>query len=330
MQPTTPRTRTGEPPAVAELAASYLESLERRGLSPSTRRNQASGLRRWLRFLLMRRVGTASQIRADDVQTFQVWLSQQRVRCSHRRGQLLAGSTRQNWMSSVRSFCQWLVRTDVLLVDPAHGIPLPRAVLDIPRVLSRAELEDILAAVEAPDEMALRDRALIEVLYSCGLRACEALGLNLADVDLALGEVLVRRAKGGGRRRVPLGEPAALALEDYLARGRSRMPRRHTRPPDPQALFLSRHGTRVIRNSLGQMIRCRAREGGVAGRVTAHTYRHTAAVHLLEGGADVRYVQEFLGHASAETTVRYTRLTLGDLKAALARCHPRERRRRRR
>jgi integrase/recombinase XerD len=311
---------------LAGLVASYLEALARRGQSPTTCRLRADGLRRWLRFVAARGVRAAVQIRPEHVRTFQVWLADQRARCGHRRGQPLAANTRQSLMASVRGFCRWLVRTDVLLLDPAAGMPLPRVPRGLPCVLTPDEVARILDTAAEEDPMARRDRAILEVLYSCGLRMSELLGLNVADVELAAGEVLVRNAKGGRWRRVPLGEPAARAVAGYLDRARLQLPWPRTRrPPDPRALFLTRQGTRAIAVSVAAMIRRRARQAQVAGHVTAHTYRHTAAVHLLRGGADVRHVQELLGHASADTTIHYTRLTVDDLKAELARCHPRER-----
>lgn len=313
------------------LLARYLEHLEKRGCSVQTRASRRYALTRWFSFLARQRVRTVNHLRGEHVSAFGAWLAHQRARRGHRRGRLLAEVTREGWMGSIRTFCTWLVRADVVLVNPALGVTWPRAARSLPRVLTLAEVDQIFAAMTRRDPLELRDRALLEVLYSSGLRASEVLGLNLADVDLAAGEVLIRRAKGGGQRRVPLGEPAVRALETYLARGRDalRWPLSRRRP-DPEALFLTRFGTRAIRVSLAQMVRRRAREAGVAGRVTAHTWRHTAAVHLLKGGADIRQVQEFLGHASAETTTHYTRLTVEDLKSTLARCHPRERRRRNR
>ncbi len=203
--------------------------------------------------------------------------------------------------------------------DPTAGMRGPRTGRRLPRVLRQDEAG---AAVQSPDghrpELALRNHALLELLYASGLRVGEAVSLDLADLDLVTGSVRVT-GKGRKTRIVPVGEYAQEALRAYLAAGRPRL----GTGQDPSAVFLNARGRRLGQRGMRGLVHRAARAAGVGGRVTPHTLRHSFATHLLDGGADLRAVQEMLGHARLATTERYTHLTRERVRQAYRAAHPR-------
>lgn len=305
----------------------YLDALRRRGLARATRTLRRSSLDLFVAFLVAQGRTRASEITSDAVEAYAVDLAHRVVRQGHRRGRRLAPATLQVRLVSVRVFCRWLVRQDVLLMDPSRDIALPRDRSPLPRVLSRSEVDRLLAAPSGPEPLVRRDRAVLELFYSSGLRVSELLNLDLSDVDLAEGIVTVRHGKGNRTRRVPVGGAAVAALTDYLEHARDQL-----EAPGPgawseagAAVFLGRLGGRPTPAWAQICVGRWAKTARIPGRVTPHTLRHTAAVHLLVGGADIRDVQVFLGHATVQTTVHYTRLNLEAVKAAHRKSHPRSR-----
>ncbi len=222
-------------------------------------------------------------------------------------------------LAAVRSFHRHLVSRGELAANPADLVPSPRRDDYLPRVLKPAEAEALLARIPAREPLEVRDRALVELAYGAGLRAEELVRLDVADLSLDAEEVRVS-GKGGRTRIVPLGEPAGLALGRYLETSRPTLlgDRR-----DEPALLVSRSGRRLstsdVRRRLGRWVRAAALQGGVS----PHTLRHSFATHLLEGGADLRSIQELLGHATISTTQTYTRIESGRLRKAYAQAHPR-------
>jgi integrase/recombinase XerD len=308
-----------------KLARAYLDSLAARGLSRRTSAIHTRGLRLFLAFLAEHRRSTPQSIRLEDVRGFCAAASQRRIERGPREGHLLHPATLATWLQAIRGFGRWLVRRGHLLLDPTTGLdplPIPRA---LPRVLTPSEVDRLLATASDHTPVGLRDRAILELLYASGLRSSELTGLDLVDMDLADREVYLKRTKGGKSRRVPIGGPAVRALSAYLKKARDPLSMLGRVGQPTPAVFLSLWGTRLSGLLICRMIRRRARTAGLPGRVTPHTMRHTAAVHLLKGGADLRHIQEFLGHESVQTTAHYTRLALTDLKEAVRRCHPRAR-----
>ncbi|MBA2428263.1 MAG: tyrosine recombinase XerC [Thermoleophilaceae bacterium] len=222
-------------------------------------------------------------------------------------------------LAAVRSFHRHLVSRGELAANPADLVPSPRRDDYLPRVLKPAEAEELLARIPAREPLEVRDRALVELAYGAGLRAEELVRLDVADLSLDAEEVRVS-GKGGRTRIVPVGEPAGLALGRYLETARPTLlgDRR-----DEPALLVSRSGRRLstsdVRRRLGRWVRAAALQGGVS----PHTLRHSFATHLLEGGADLRSIQELLGHATISTTQTYTRIESGRLRKAYAQAHPR-------
>ena len=218
----------------------------------------------------------------------------------------------------LRSFYRHLRRDGLLDTDPTATLSSPRRSRKLPQVLTRGEVEKLLAQPRGTEPAALRDRALLEVMYACGLRASEAIGLELMDVDIEEG-VLRARGKGSKERIVPIGQAALRALRPYLERGRPKL----VKGAPEVHLFVNFRGGHLTRQGLYKIVRRHAQTAGLADRMSPHTLRHTFATHLLSGGCDLRSVQEMLGHADVSTTQLYTHLSSERLKDVYFRAHPR-------
>jgi integrase/recombinase XerD len=232
----------------------------------------------------------------------------------------VAAATLQRKAACLRSFYRHLRREQVIDHDPTADLRAPRKTQRLPQVLSRDEVAALLAVPRGTDPAALRDRALLELMYACGLRASEAVGLEVRDLDLKA-QVLRARGKGGKERLVPVGREAVGAVKAWLARGRPAL----VGPGAESRLFVNRRGTGLTRQGLYKIVQRHARAAGLEDRMSPHTLRHTFATHLLAGGCDLRSVQEMLGHADIATTQIYTHLSAERLKDAYFRAHPRAR-----
>ncbi|HUP83693.1 MAG TPA: site-specific tyrosine recombinase XerD [Candidatus Limnocylindria bacterium] len=241
---------------------------------------------------------------------------------------VLKPSSHRRKAAAIRAFYRFCFAEGLIEKDIASLLDLPRASRQLPDTLDVQQVESLLEAPDASTELGLRDRALLELLYACGLRVSEALNLDLEDMSLSEGSVRVI-GKGDRERRLPVGDVALAALTKYVAEARPAL----LGAPRPSAgkavskrggpLFVSARGVRLSRMAAWRVIRHAALVGGVRGRVTPHTLRHSFATHLLEGGADLRVVQELLGHASITTTQLYTHLTGERIRQVYARAHPR-------
>jgi integrase/recombinase XerD len=220
----------------------------------------------------------------------------------------------------LRSFYRHLRREGVRDSDPTATISSPRRGRKLPRVLSRDEVNKLLGAPRGTEPASLRDRALLELMYACGLRASEAIGLELADLDVDE-QVLRARGKGSKERVVPVGRAAVESLRIYIERGRPALVRGKAEPH----LFVNFRGGPLTRQGLYKIVRRHAAAAGLADRMSPHTLRHTFATHLLAGGCDLRSVQEMLGHADVATTQLYTHLSSDKLKDVYFKAHPRAR-----
>ncbi|MBI5104954.1 MAG: site-specific tyrosine recombinase XerD [Solirubrobacterales bacterium] len=227
-------------------------------------------------------------------------------------------ATIQRKAACLRSFYRHLRREQVLEHDPTADLRAPRKSQKLPNVLSRGDVAKLLAAPRGTDPGALRDRALLELMYACGLRASEAIGLEVGDLDLRDG-ILRARGKGSKERLVPVGREAVAAVKTYLQRGRPAM----VGDRDERRLFVNRRGTGLTRQGLYKIVQRHAKTAGLDDRMSPHTLRHTFATHLLAGGCDLRSVQEMLGHADIATTQIYTHLSAERLKDVYFKAHPR-------
>ncbi len=229
----------------------------------------------------------------------------------------MSRSTVARKLASTRSFYAQLVRAGKLAASPADLVSSPKREQHLPTVLKPAELTALLDAMPGSTPLELRDRAMFELAYSAGLRAEEVVNLDLSSLDPDAEELRVE-GKGAKTRVVPAGEPAWRALRAWLDRGRPQL----EREADP-ALFLSKTGRRLSTSDVRRRLAAAVRRAAVQGGVSPHTLRHSFATHLLEGGADLRSIQELLGHASISTTQTYTRVESLRLKRAYAQAHPR-------
>lgn len=221
-------------------------------------------------------------------------------------------------LASIRGFFDFLLRTGRVGQNPADLVSAPRRKAKLPQVLTAEQMSALLDAVPGVTPLDLRDRAIFELTYSCGLRSEEVRTLRLDSLDFD-DEVLRVFGKGSKHRLVPIGEPARRAVEDYLARARPEL----STGDSEQTLFLSRNGRPLSASDISRRLTLRMREAAEASGISPHALRHSFATHLLEGGADLRTIQELLGHASISTTQVYTHLDAARLRDAYAGSHPR-------
>jgi site-specific recombinase XerD len=221
-------------------------------------------------------------------------------------------------LAAIRSFYGALLRNGTVAANPADLVATPKRDRKLPRVLSREEMQTLLDRIPTRTPLEMRDRAMLELAYSCGLRAEEVVHLDLDSPDFD-GERLRVEGKGGKTRLVPMGEPAQAALRRYLERGRRALLGGET----ATALLLSKSGRRLHPSDVRRRLQRWVREAAIAGGVSPHALRHSFATHLLEGGADLRTIQELLGHSSLSTTQIYTQVEPSWLQRQYARSHPR-------
>jgi integrase/recombinase XerD len=302
---------------VARQIERFLDHLTvERGLSVNTLEAYRRDLGRYASFLSGRGIGNGRRVTDRDVSAFVA----QRSSATHGNGLPYRATSVVRALSSVRSFHRFLMREGEAERDPTAPVIRPRLPRALPRPLPLEDVEKILAAPRARTADGLRDRAVLETLYGAGLRVSELVGLDVDDVDLEEGSVRVL-GKGSKERDVPLGRYARDAIAAYLSLARPEMVSARSR----SALFLNRRGGRLTRQSVAKVLERHAEAAGVRAHVSPHVLRHSFATHLLEGGADVRVVQELLGHASVATTQVYTLVTREHLREVYEAAHPRAR-----
>jgi integrase/recombinase XerD len=299
-----------------------------RGSARNTVRSYAADLQRYVAHLAASGVHDLGQVQEVHVTGFVVALR----RPSPDRPPLAASSAARA-LAAVRGLHRFAARDGLVRDDVARDVAPPAQPRRLPRTLTVDEVDRLLAGRPGDDPAALRDRALLELLYSTGARISEAVGIDVDDLDERARTVLLR-GKGGRQRLVPVGRPALAAVEAYRVRARpalaarghgrpSSTARGHGAPTGGGALLLNARGARLSRQSAYHVLRAAAESAGVAREVSPHTLRHCFATHLLAGGADVRVVQELLGHASVATTQLYTHVTVDTLREVYATSHPR-------
>jgi integrase/recombinase XerD len=237
-------------------------------------------------------------------------------------GQPYSADHQMQHVTVLKHLYGFLVRRGIVLTNPTGLLVYPRVDHRLPRaILNQADVRHVLDAATDRSPLGLRDRAILETLYATGIRAGELVRLTLRDVDTEDRVLRIVLGKGRKDRTVPLTRAAARAIEAYLVQGRPRIRGARTSP----SLFLALRGGRLYGSALCDLIAEAARRASLDRHATAHTFRHSAATHLLKGGADIRHIQQLLGHTSLATTERYTRVEISDLKEVLRRAHPRGR-----
>ena len=306
--PSHPSTRAFE-----DLMLDFLAYLElERGLSRNTLEAYRSDLLQFGQFLTEARVG-ALEVSERQLNKFVTALAE-----GANGRPPVAPATVQRKVACLRSFYRHLRREGLLEHDPTANLRGPKRGQRLPHVLARAEVQRLLSQPAGTDPAALRDRALLELMYACGLRASEAITLEVGDLDLEAG-VLRTRGKGSKERLVPIGREAVRAVRQYLSRGRPRLAGARAE----RRLFVNQRGAGLTRQGLYKIVQRHARAAGLAEKMSPHTLRHTFATHLLAGGCDLRSLQEMLGHADIATTQIYTHLSAERLRDVYHQAHPR-------
>ena len=273
-------------------------------------------LRRYDGFLASSGIDSLDRVGAETISAFLM-----RLREGDADHPPLSSSSAARTVVAVRGFHKFCLREGITTVDPAAAVKPPAPPKRLPKALSVDEVTRVLAQGKDPSVLDLRDVALLEFLYGTGARISEAVGLDVDELDLESGAVRLF-GKGSKERVVPVGSYARDAVTAYLVRGRPELVRRGRGTP---ALFLNARGSRLSRQSAWTVLRRAAERAGITKEISPHTMRHSFATHLLDGGADVRVVQELLGHASVTTTQIYTLVTVDKLREVYAASHPRAR-----
>jgi site-specific recombinase XerD len=291
----------------AEALAAYDRDLTGRSAAERTRKAYGIDLGQFVEWAGARGLAPGD-VRHRDVRRYGASLSEDGA----------APATVARKLAAIRGLFDFLVRTERLGQNPADLVSSPKREQKLPRVLSSEQLRSLLERIPARTPLELRDRAMLELAYSCGLRCEEIINLDLGALDFETEQLRVL-GKGSKERLLPVGEPAQRALRRYLDKGR------HALAADPgeKALFLSKSGRRFSSSDVTRRLRLWVHEAAIAAGVSPHSLRHSFATHLLEGGADLRTIQELLGHASISTTQVYTRVDAARLRDAYASTHPR-------
>ena len=288
-----------------EALAAYDRDLSGRNAAERTRRAYAVDLGQFVEWAGERAPG---DIRHRDVRRYAAGLSSEGA----------APATVARKLAAIRGLFDFLVRTERVGQNPADLVSSPKREEKLPRVLTVTQVRELLERIPARTPLELRDRAMLELAYACGLRCEEIVNLDLGALDFETEQLRVL-GKGSKERLLPVGAPAQRALQRYTERGR------HALAADPRerALFLSKSGRRLSNSDVTRRLGLWVREAALAAGVSPHSLRHSFATHLLEGGADLRTIQELLGHASISTTQVYTRVDAARLRDAYAATHPR-------
>ncbi len=305
--------------ALRELTLDFLAYLElERGLSRNTLEAYASDLAQYGAFLDRRGVDPLAVSHRELADFVTLLAAGSPADSETRERKPAAPATLQRKIACLRSFYRHLRREGILEADPTGELRAPRSRERLPKVLSRDEVNRLLAQPRGTGAAALRDRALLETMYACGLRASEAIGLELAHLDAEAG-ILLARGKGAKERIVPVGSAALGALEAYLERARPKL----VGDTEENHIFVNLRGGALSRQGLYKIVQGHARSAGLDARMSPHTLRHTFATHLLAGGCDLRSLQEMLGHADIGTTQVYTHLSSERLRDVYFDAHPR-------
>lgn len=313
-----PKTVIGDPTdprGMNRMVADHLEWMLVQNYSERTVEGREKALRRFILWCEERGIIRPTEITKPILERYSRWLFHYRKE----DGNPLAFGSRFSMLLAVRMFFRWLGRHNHILSNPASELEMPRREKRLPKaVLSIQEAETIINLPDAKEPLGVRDRAILEAFYSTGMRRMELIGLHLSDVDAERGTVIVRQGKGRKDRMIPIGERALVWIEKY---------RHEVRPnlvvePDDGTLFLTKDGTVLVADHLTNMVKRYVDEADLGKTGACHLFRHTMATLMLEGGADIRYIQQMLGHARLETTDVYTQVSIRTLKAVHAATHP--------
>jgi len=285
----------------------YYLSVEK-GLAENTLDSYQRDLKKYLQFLKKHGIENFNQTTRKDITHF---LAEQKEKG-------LASSTLTRNLASIRSFYNFLLKEQLIQANPAVELESPKSEKKLPRVLSFKDMELLLEQPEPKEVIGIRDKAMLELLYATGIRVSELVSLSVNDVNIKMG-FLRCNGKGNKERMIPLGSMAIKSLQDYMEHARNKL----LKHKDEKALFINQHGKRLTRQGFWKILKKYALKAGISTEITPHTLRHSFATHLLENGADLRSVQEMLGHADISTTQIYTQITRRKIKEIYDQTHPR-------
>lgn len=292
----------------------YNETMLVRNYSASTLQRRESNLRRFIAWCDDRSIATPQDITKPILESYQRHLFYYR----QDNGEPLGVSTRNHYISDVKQFFKWLTQDNYLLYNPASELIVPRQSPSLPPVLTPEEIETLMLSINTNSAQGVRDRAIVEVLYSTGIRRVELCNLKLQDVSLTRLTLYVRNGKGGKDRLLPLGARAAQWVNNYLQNVRPQL----VIDDHNHHLFLNDYGDGFSDNKLGDKVKRLLLKSGITAQGACHLLRHAMATHMLENGADIRYIQAMLGHASLDTTQIYTHVSIRKLQEIHTATHP--------
>jgi integrase/recombinase XerD len=303
------------PDTLASLIDEWFRRLEERAYSLRTVDQRKWALRTFLRWAEERDLKTPSQITKPILESYQRW----NFRYRQPNGKPLCVNTQRIRLNAIQLFFAWLCKDNRLAANPASDLELPRKPNRIlPKALSLSEINAVLNVPDVTDPLGIRERAMLELFYATGIRRTELVRLDLEDLDRERGTLTIRQGKGGKDRVVPVGEQALHWLARYLE---------HTRPLlevalNERALFITGYGGRFNSTHLGNSVRRIIEKADIGRTGSCHLFRHSCATHMLENGADIRFIQQLLGHAKLDTTQIYTEVGILQLREVHARTHP--------
>lgn len=300
---------------MASWLVQYLEWLRSHNYSESTVSNRESYLALFVAWAEERGITRPSEVTKPILERYQRHLYHFRKA----NGQPLSFRSQYSRLVPVRAFFKWLTRQNVLLYNPASELELPRLEHRLPKhVLSEREAQAVLLQADTSEPLGIRDRAILETLYSTGMRRMELIGLKLYDLDFDRGTLMIRQGKGKKDRMVPIGERATVWIEKYRSDVRPQL----VMEPDEGVLFLTSEGDAFSPNGMTSLVRNYVLAADTGKRGACHLFRHTMATQMLENGADIRFIQQMLGHAKLETTQIYTQVSIRKLQEIHRATHP--------
>jgi len=312
------RKRGATPPEgtpLAALLAEHLTALRVKDYSEHTVRNRDMNVRYFLAWCAERGLAEPTEITRPVLERYQRHLFHYRKR----DGEPLTFRSQHARLVALRNWFRWMTRQNHILHNPASEIELPRLGHRLPKhVLTASEAEQVMMQPNLADPIGLRDRAILEVFYSTGMRRMELIHLKLFDLDFERGTILIRQGKGKKDRYVPIGERAIAWVQKYLREARPKL----AAEPDSGTLFLASSGEEISRDHLTMMVRAYVLRAKIGKTGACHLFRHTMATLMLEGGADIRFIQQMLGHAELSTTEIYTHVSIRMLKQVHTATHP--------
>ena len=301
--------------ALALWRDAYLDQLAARNYSEGTIEGRRDGIKVFLNWCADRDLRQAVQITRPILEAYQRWL----WKYTKADGKRLGWSTQRSRVSTLKDWFRWMTKQNVLMHNPASELELPRMEKRLPgAALTLAQVEALMAVPNLADPLGIRDRAMLELFYSCGLRRTELSRLDVPDFNAERRTIHVRRGKGRKDRMVPVGEQAVQWVEKYVVEVRPRL----CLDTRTQAVFLTGYGGAFNPDVISRMVSAMMEKAGLTGKGSCHMLRHTCATHMLEGGADIRYIQQLLGHEKLETTAIYTEVNIRQLQEVHRRCHP--------